>query len=271
MSLLQAILTKAHNRVDAEQRKRIRKFQALRFRQLQHIVFRILFGSNLKALAVLYGSDKWGRHWYVQHYERHFSHLRGKRLNILEIGIGGYDDPEAGGESLRMWRTYFPHSQIFGIDICDKHVHEERRIKTFQGSQVDEKFLGEVVQEIGDIHIIIDDGSHRNEHVLRTFGFLFPKLNKDGIYVVEDTQTSYWPDMGGSSVDLDRPDTTMGFFKKMVDGLNYAEFDKPRYEPTFYDKYITEMHFYHNMVLIQKGFNNEGSNLLSKGEWNRSW
>lgn len=271
MSLIQALMTKAHDTFNSERRKRIRKFQAFHFRQLQHVIFRALFGSDLKALAVVYGSDKWGSHWYAQHYERHFSCLRKQRLNILEIGIGGYDDPEAGGESLRMWRAYFPNSRIFGIDICDKSAHDERRIKTFCGSQADEKFLSEVVREIGDIHLIVDDGSHRNEHVLGTFRFLFPKLNKDGIYVVEDTQTSYWPGVGGSSSDLDRPDTTIGFFKKLVDGLNYAEFDKPHYAPTYYDKNITAIHFYHNMVFIQKGFNSEGSNLLSRGEWNSPW
>lgn len=271
MSLIQAILAKTRHLAGPEQRRRIRKFQALRLRHIQHIVFRILFGSNLRALAVIYGSDKWGRHWYAQHYERHFAPLRVKQLNVLEIGIGGYDDPEGGGESLRMWRTYFPKSRIFGLDICDKHVHDEARIKTFRGSQADETFLCEVVREIGDIHIIIDDGSHRNEHVLQTFAFLFPKLSENGIYVVEDIQTSYWPGVGGSSVVFDRPDTSMGFFKKLLDGLNYAEFDRPEYEPTFYDKHITAMHFYHNMIVIQKGRNNEGSNLLSKGEWNRPW
>jgi len=271
MSLIQAILSKTRNFLDPERRKRIRKFQTLHFRQLQHLVFRTLFGSNLEALALLYGTDKWGSHWYSQRYEQHFSYLRGKRLTVLEIGIGGYEDPEAGGASLRMWRTYFPHSRIFGIDIWDKHVHDERRIRTFRGSQVDEKFLSEVVQEIGDIHLIIDDGSHRNEHVLRTFAFLFPKLSKDGIYVIEDTQTSYWPGMGGSSLDLDQPDTTIGFLKKMVDGLNYAELDKPQHNSTYYDKHITALHFYHNIVFIQKGLNNEGSNILSKGEWNKPW
>jgi hypothetical protein len=203
----------------------------------------------------LYGTDKWGGHWYAQHYERHFSPLKGKRLNILEIGIGGSEDPEAGGASLRMWRTYFPYSRIFGIDIFDKHVHDERRIKTFRGSQTDEMFVSEVAEEIGEIHIIIDDGSHRNEHVLHTFAVLFPKLHKDGMYVIEDTQTSYWADQGGSSVDLDRKDTTMGFLKMLVDGLNYREFQKPQYYPTYYDSHITAMHFYHNLVFIQKGCN----------------
>jgi hypothetical protein len=221
------------------------------------MVCRCLFSSNLKALALVYGTDKWGGHWYAQHYEKHFALFRRRRLNILEIGIGGSEDPEAGGASLRMWRTYFPYSRIFGVDIFDKHVHDERRIKTFRGSQVDETFLSEVVKQIGEIHIIIDDGSHRNEHVLRTFAFLFPKLREDGIYVIEDTQTSYWANQGGSSVDLNRQDTTMGFLKMLVDGLNYAEYDRPQYVPTFYDRHITAMHFYHNIVFIQKGLNDE--------------
>jgi len=41
-----------------------------------------------------------------------------------------------------------------------------------------EKFLDEVVEEIGDIHVIIDDGSHRNEHVLRIFAYLFPNWTR---------------------------------------------------------------------------------------------
>ena len=117
-------------------------------------------------------------------------------LNILEIGIGGYDDPRSGGGSLRMWRTYFPNSR-FPIDIVDKSPHDERRITTFMGSQTDEEFLADVIGRIGKVDIIIDDGSHRNDHVLQSFRFLFPLLDNGGIYVVEDTQTSYWTEYGG--------------------------------------------------------------------------
>ena len=138
---------------------------------MQHFVYRILIGSNLKALATAYGTDKWGSHWYAQYYETHFTSLRRKQLNILEIGIGGYNDPELGGGSLRMWRTYFPKSRIYGIDIHDKSLHNERRIKTFTGSQTDEHFLEEVLKTIERLDIIIDDGSHQNEHVLFTFNF----------------------------------------------------------------------------------------------------
>jgi hypothetical protein len=183
--------------------------------------------------------------------------LRYKKLNILEIGIGGDQNPNGGGASLRMWREYFPNSRIYGIDIFPKKIHDEKRIKTFQGSQVDLEFLEKVVNEIGKIDIIIDDGSHINEHVITSFNFLYPKLDAHGIYVIEDTQTSYWKSYGGNNQDFNSPETIMGFFKSLVDGLNYKEFKLPNYQPKEYDKTIVYLGFYHNLIVIQKGDNQE--------------
>jgi len=261
MSFLLQLRKYLRTKLDDKHRTSIRKFQALRLRGLQHLIYRLLFGSNLKALASIYGTDKWGAHWYAQHYETHFASLRRKSLNILEIGIGGAKD-ELGGDSLRMWRTYFPKGNVFGIDIYDKSANDESRIKTLRGSQVDNSFLESVIERIGKIDIVIDDGSHKNEHVLHTFKFLFPRMSENGIYVIEDTQTSYWPSYGGSSDDLNRSDTTMGFLKHLTDGLNYCEYRIKDYKPSYFDKHIVAMHFYQNIVFIQKGLNSEGSNRL---------
>ena len=151
-----------------------------------------------------------------------------------------------------MWRTYFPRSRIYGIDVYDKSPHNERRIKTFMGSQVDEQFLAEVAQTVGRLDIVIDDGSHLNQHVLRTFELLFPRLSQDGIYVIEDTQTSYWCTYGGSSTELDRVDTVMGFLKTLVDGVNYEEFEAEHYGPSYYEQNIVAIHFYHNLGSFKK-------------------
>lgn len=55
----------------------------------------------------------------------------------------------------------------------------------------------------------------------------------------------------------------MNYFKKMVDGLNFQEFRNPFYKPSYYDKHITGMSFFHNMLFIQKGDNNENSNVVN--------
>jgi hypothetical protein len=211
-----------------------------------------LYSRNIRALAEFTGTDKWGGHWYVDHYKTHFEPVRRRKLNVLEIGV-------FQGASLRTWKSFFPRSHIYGIDIDDKRAHEEYRITTFQGSQDDPEFLRRVVNEIGTVDIVIDDGSHVSSHVITSFRTLFPLLNENGIYVVEDTQTSYWPSFGGNPKDFNDLNTTMGYFKSLVDGLNFEEYPRNDYVPSYYDKHIVSAHFYHNLVFIYKGVNNEGS------------
>jgi hypothetical protein len=239
------------SRLSDDQKKRLRMLG----RRLPWLVDAVafLFRRNLKILATIYGSDKWNFHWYAQHYEQCLASIRRKRLNLLEIGIGGYADPKAGGSSLRMWRAYLPHAHIYGIDLYDKTAHNERRITTFAGSQIDTAFLDSVVAKIGKIDLIVDDGSHINAHVIATFHHLFPYLADGGLYMVEDVETSYWPP-NGNLTDRNDPLTSMGFFKSLVDGLNYEEF-RNVYEPTYYDRNIMSIFFYHNLVIIKKSKN----------------
>ncbi len=219
--------------------------------------------SDLALLARKHGTDKEGVHWYARHYAQHLSPFRGRSINILEVGVGGYDDPNIGGASLRMWKEYFPAAEIFGVDFYDKSGLEEERIRIFQGDQEDKAFLDRVNAAAGGFDIIIDDGSHVPRHVLATFNHLFPLLRTGGIYAVEDLQTSYWPCLGGSSTDLNAPETSMGYFKSLLDGLNHVEFHRPGYQPTYFDKTIVAMHFYHNLVFIEKGENDELSNVVN--------
>jgi hypothetical protein len=219
--------------------------------------------EDLVTLATRHGTDKWGRHWYARHYDTHFAPRRREPLTLLEIGVGGYDDPAKGGESLRMWRDYFPHARLFGIDLHDKKALEGDRIHIFQGSQEDRAFLERVADATGPLDIVIDDGSHVVGHVLASFDVLFPRLREGGIYVVEDTQTSYWPHYGGS-LDTEAPHTSMGLFKRLADGLNHAEFIRPGWQPGFHDLNVRSVHFYHNMVFVYRGRNDDESNVIRR-------
>ncbi|MEU0879506.1 class I SAM-dependent methyltransferase [Lentzea sp. NPDC005914] len=182
--------------------------------------------QDLGALAVAHESDKWGDlHWYTQHYERHFARLRDEPVRVLEIGIGGYDDPDRGGASLRMWQQYFRRGLVHGLDIVPKNVSGPR-IMAVQGDQSDAEFLDLLGKELGPFDVVIDDGSHLNEHVRISFHALFPHVRSGGLYVVEDLQTAYWPGWGGSPDG--GPGTSMGMLKSFVDGLNHAEVRSPR-------------------------------------------
>jgi len=220
-----------------------------------------VYSTNLTQLAVIQGTDKWNHHWYTQHYQTHFNHLRKKKLNILEIGVGGYQNPLAGGSSLRMWKYFFPNSTIYGLDINDKNALQERRIKIFQGDQSKENCLREIFNKIGSLDIVIDDGSHVNEHVIISFKTLFPLINAGGIYAVEDTEHSYSASFGGDNENLNNPATMMNFFKSLTDGLNHEDlkFFKPGYEPSYFDKNVLSIHFYHNLIIVHKGMERPGA------------
>ncbi len=215
--------------------------------------------DDLCELAKHFGTDKWGTHRYAQHYQRHLQHLKGDSINLLEIGVGGYSRAGQGGASLRMWKHFLPNAQIFGMDIQDKSFVDEDRITTFIGDQSDPGSLVGVASKIGTLDVIIDDGSHLSPHILTTFETLFPLLRDGGVYAVEDTQTSYWPEWQGSE-DRSDPKTSMSMLKRLADGLNYEEFVDVDYEPSYSDLNIVGMHFYHNLVIIEKGKNAEGTN-----------
>jgi len=253
-----------------------------------HYQFRtFIYRKDLRKLLPFYDS-KWNPCLFGERYQQHFSPLRTKKLKILEIGVGGYNDPQSGGSSLKMWKKYFPNSLIYGIDIVDKSSLQENRIKIFQGSQDDEYFLKEVIKEVGELDVIIDDGSHRNSHVIKSFKVLFPVLKSGGIYVVEDTHTSYipsykdfskfsksdspphWAEYGGS-LDLYENSTMINFFKRLVDCLSHQEFINPGYSPNYFDKNVVAIHFYRNQIFIYKGDNTGSGNVVKNNTLRPEW
>ena len=247
------------NKIKRALRRILKKGYYKLFKNIYLWFLSLPFGFNLNMLARIYKSDKWGNHYYTKHYGTHFRKFKFKRIRLLEIGAGGYQNPDIGGNSLRMWKRYFPFGKIFSIDIYDKSCFNELRIKIFQGNQTDENLLNRIISQVGEPDIIIDDGSHINKHVIKTFEILFPKLKIGGIYVIEDTQTSYWPDYGGDSENLDNPSTIMNYFKKLTDCLNHQEFVKSGYSASYFDKNIYSIRFYHNLIFIFKEANNESS------------
>jgi len=222
------------------------------------------FPLSLSFLCKFYKSDKWGVHFYTPVYEKLFGRLRYKTIKFLEIGVGGFEDRYSGGNSIFLWKSYFPFASMSFVDVVDKTHFSRKRVKVFHGSQGDSTFLERVAHESGMFDIIIDDGSHINEHQIETFKTLFPFLKDDGVYVVEDTQTSYWPSFGGGGLETEeyRKSCTR-FFLDLVDGLNYGEFLDENYIPSEFNKKITEISFLHNLIIIKKG-DNEQESVLTK-------
>jgi hypothetical protein len=170
---------------------------------------------------------------YLDIYEGYFKSLRNNKISVLEIGV-------KGGSSLRTWKAYFTQARIFGLDIdpeCKKL--EEPRISIATGSQDDGEFLKKCFGEDQKFDIIIDDGSHINRHIIKSFESLFyDRLNQGGLYIIEDLNCSYqslqsdhnvlerWPGMKyndpGQNYDNNRDDMNEFFFDKIKE-LDYAK------------------------------------------------
>ena len=213
---------------------------------------------DLGGLARHFGSDKWGDNYYTPHYEHHLAPWRDQRVTLLEIGIGGYEAPDAGGESLRMWKHYFRRGCIYGVDVFDKSRLDEGRIRTFQGDQSNPVSLQAIADALPPLDIVVDDGSHISEHIITAFRTLFPRLSDGGLYVIEDLQTSYWPGWNGGRRDRSDPATSTGFLKMLLDGLHHQDQpDGACAALSGIERHVRAVHLYRNLAVVQKGLNAE--------------
>jgi hypothetical protein len=185
---------------------------------------------------------KWKHYFPV--YERHFGDWVNKTVVFIEIGCGR-------GGSLQMWKRYFgPYATIVGIDINPEcAAFEEDQISIRIGAQQDPAFLQCVLDEFGSPDIILDDGSHVMSHICDAFGFLYPRLSRNGVYLVEDLHTAYWDEFGGG---VGRPDTFIELTKKLIDELN-ADHARGALPPTDFTRTTLSMHFYDSVVAFERG------------------
>lgn len=228
--------------------------------------------SNLPSLAEIgtrLNCDKFTRHNFGVSYERHFGQLRHEPLRILEIGIGG-EDFEDGGASLKTWEEYFDQALIFGLDIYDKSSLDTARTKTIVCDQGDQEQLLRISREHGPFDIIIDDGSHINIKTLQSLFALFQCLKPGGLYIVEDVQTAYWPQYGGSSLMGVFKETTMTWLKTMMDCINAAEILWPNHPALRCGFAVEELHAYHNITFVKKAVQPAVSAVLTE-ELRQEW
>ncbi len=149
---------------------------------------------------------------YFAAYERHFGPYINRPITFLEIGAGN-------GGSSEFWKGYFgPLARIITLDInpaCKEFEDEQVAVRI--GDQADTAFLQSVLDEFGAPDLILDDGSHVMEHVHASFDYLYPRMNRNGVYMIEDMHTAYWNEYGGG---YRSPSSFAERFKGFVDDIN---------------------------------------------------
>lgn len=123
-------------------------------------------------------------HDYLKNYELFLKEFINDEFTLVELGCDK-------GESLRMWREYYPKAEIIGIDIKPEveKILEPDNIKFICENAASDD-LPQKISETAtkDIKIIIDDCSHAWGDQRYSFEKLFPILSSGGYYIIEDME-----------------------------------------------------------------------------------
>lgn len=202
--------------------------------------------------------DKWMPYFDV--YERYYGKFRNQNPTFVEVGVWH-------GGSIEAWVKYFGEgSKIYGIDINPK-VKEIPGANIVIADQSDVRFWDKFLNEVGEIDCFLDDGSHKSIDQIITFNKVWPKIKDGGVFICEDTCTSYWdgPFYDGGH---NKPGTFMEYVKVLIDYLHIEMTDK--FDQNDFLKELTkdigQIHCYGSQVVFIKGkpkyervyFNNNG-------------
>lgn len=199
--------------------------------------------------------DKWLHYFHI--YHKAFSHYRGKSPYILEIGV-------QNGGSTKMWQNYFGiDAKVVCVDIdpeCKKL--ESEGFEVWIGDQESLEFWDNFKKIHKKFDIIIEDGGHGMLQQINTFRALFPILSNGGVYLCEDTHTSYLPMLKGAG--LKSKDSFVEFAKGLVDEI-HGWYYKPLSELTEHDHILRSLDsvaFYDSIVIFEKKLKNPPTSLV---------
>jgi len=134
-----------------------------------------------------FGTDKEYGHKYISNfYEKEFEKYQDKPISLLEIGT------HKGG-SLALWHYYFKNAQtIVGMDVAE--FGAQMNCLRFNNVKIiyQDAYLEPVASFLPNYDIIIDDGPHTKESHLQSLKLYLPKLNKGGVFIVEDIAQMEW-------------------------------------------------------------------------------
>lgn len=126
-------------------------------------------------------NDKDGIHTYLETYDKLFAQFQNNFASILEIGL-------ASGDSITLWNKYFKKCRIVGCDLSIIFNQPEPENGNTIELIASDATKPEFVKALGDkrFDIVIDDGSHLTDDQITTFNLLKGRMNKGGIYIIED-------------------------------------------------------------------------------------
>ena len=194
---------------------------------------------------------------YFNVYLRALNIYRNKQITFVEIGV-------QNGGSANMWRRYLgDKAKIIGVDVdpACKNLETEG-FEIWIGDQADPNFWNEFLKSHPSVDVVLDDGGHTMVQQINTFNALFPALKDGGVYLVEDTHTSYFPHHGGG---LRRQGTFHEYVKTLIDDMHgWYHLPLSKMDSNYMMNNLNCISIYESIVVMEKRRKNPPL-ILSRG------
>lgn len=198
------------------------------------------------------------KHNYTEIYSELLHDYRDKKVLITQIGSSTQDTPT-------VWESFLPHSEIHLLDLEGKNK-QYHRIYVHSFKKYDRSLLEQLLKKWGAIDIFIDNGQFPHADQLEMLEMIFPQLKLGGIYIIENTQSSYWQTLGGGGspeMPLSAPTSLIENLKLKIDDLLYSaartQIADPKKTPdhirkdfTHWQRDLKWISFYKGLVVLKK-------------------
>jgi hypothetical protein len=162
--------------------------------------------TKLSDIVDMYPIDKNHEHdYYKRIYDKLFENKKNIK-NIVEFSSHPFYN------SFEVLKKYFKEAEITGIfsSVSDEIMSDDR-IKKYISNQSDREKMTEISNELNEIDVIFDDGSHKMFDQQLSLYLFIKSLKEDGIYIMEDLHTSIECKIEGKQVfgwgDIDKKTT----------------------------------------------------------------
>lgn len=195
-------------------------------------------------LSAPYKSTKRTSYFWV--YDLLLQRFAGKSVTVVEVGVLN------GGGLFMLRHILGDNARIIGVDLNPECKYfENYGFEIFTLNQSNPHEWSEFYREIGNVDVVIDDGGHTNKQQITTLIQSLRYINEGGIYLSEDTHTSYWPEFGNPSKH-----SFIEYTKSLVDGINERGPNVKMKGPKINER-ILSIQYFESMFCIYIGNNSQ--------------
>ena len=215
---------------------------------------------------------------YLEAYHNHLYRFRGQNVVFMEVGV------QSGGKIAAMRDYIGPGFKYIGIDVnpsVKSKFESADWINIEIGSSENVTFLRSIKIKYPHVDVFLDDGGHTMNQQMVAFREMLPHVQKEGVYICEDLETSWRESYGGINGDVRNGtflhQTMVGLVHQTMDWLNSHFINGNLPDDYFGVEYkswwrtvpdiVKHIHFYNQLIVYEKGETFKPIDLKTVGEF----